>query len=144
VKGHLFAAFLAAVAVACGPPTAGAPEPLVTPSVPAPAAAQASPATPASLAVPAALPNHNLTPGEVFAGVTAAQVCVSGYAKAVRSVSREQYVTVYAEYGVPYPEPAGSYELDHLVSGAPISLVGNCEFGNSQRYAAGMLLGSVG
>jgi hypothetical protein len=34
----------------------------------------------------------------------------------VRNVVREQYVAVYSAYGLPYPEPAGSYELDHLIA----------------------------
>jgi hypothetical protein len=66
-------------------------------------------------------PNRALTPGEVFAGVTAQEVCVSGYAGRVRNVQSAQYVQVYASYGIPYPEPAGSYELDHLV---PLELGG--------------------
>jgi hypothetical protein len=72
------------------------------------------------------LPNQSLTPGETFPGVTAQQVCVSGYAGRARNVLREQYVQVYASYGVPYPEPSGTYELDHLV---PLELGGD----NSNR-----------
>jgi hypothetical protein len=68
------------------------------------------------------LPDRNLTPGEVFAGITASAVCVSGYAGRARKVLREQYVQVYAGYGIPYPEPAGTYELDHLV---PLELGGD-------------------
>ena len=44
----------------------------------------------------------------------------------VRNVLREQYVQVYASYGIPYPEPSGTYELDHLV---PLELGGD----NSNR-----------
>jgi len=76
--------------------------------------------------VPAALPDPRLTPGETFPGLTAAEVCASGYAGSVRNVTREQYVAVYASYHVPYPEPPGSYELDHLV---PLELGGD----NSDR-----------
>jgi hypothetical protein len=72
------------------------------------------------------LPNHGLTPGESFTGVTAQQVCVSGYAGRARNVLREQYLQVYASYGIPYPEPSGTYELDHLV---PLELGGD----NSNR-----------
>ena len=72
------------------------------------------------------LPNHSLTPGETFPGVTAQQVCVSGYAGRARNVLSEQYVQVYASYGIPYPEPSGTYELDHLV---PLELGGD----NSNR-----------
>jgi hypothetical protein len=70
----------------------------------------------------AVLPNPALTPGEVFVDVTAAQVCVSGYASSVRNVIHEQYLAVYASYGIPYPEAPGSYELDHLV---PLELGGD-------------------
>jgi len=90
--------------------------------------ASASPVTSsAGLPVPSgSLPNHSLTPGETCPGVTAQQVCVSGYAGRVRNVLREQYVQVYAAYGIPYPEPSGTYELDHLV---PLELGGD----NSNR-----------
>ena len=71
---------------------------------------------------PGVLPNRNLTPGEVFAGITSADICVSGYASRARNVLREQYVQVYAGYGLPYPEPGGTYELDHLV---PLELGGD-------------------
>jgi len=77
-------------------------------------AASAVPGPP--LAVAGTLPDPHLTPGEAFAGVTAAQVCVSGYAKSVRNVLRDQYVAVYSAYGLTYPQPPGEYELDHLVS----------------------------
>jgi hypothetical protein len=72
------------------------------------------------------LPNLGLTPGEVFPGVTAREICASGYSGRARNVLREQYVQVYTAYGLTYPEPAGSYELDHLV---PLELGGD----NSNR-----------
>jgi hypothetical protein len=71
-------------------------------------------------------PNPRPTPGENFPGITAAEVCVSGYAGSVRGVTRDQYLAVYAGYGIAYPEPAGTYELDHLV---PLELGGD----NSDR-----------
>ena len=74
----------------------------------------------------AVLPDSSLTPGEVFADSTAAQVCVSGYARRVRNVLPEQYLQVYAGYGLTYPQPPGSHELDHLV---PLELGGD----NSNR-----------
>ena len=58
--------------------------------------------------------------------MTALQVCVSGYAGRVRNVLPAQYGEVYASYGVPYPQPSGTYELDHLV---PLELGGD----NSNR-----------
>ena len=96
------------------PPDATAARTIVSPSP-----------APATLAG-AVLPNPALTPGETFAGVTSAQVCVRGYASSVRNVTHEQYLAVYAEYGIPYPEPPGTYELDHLV---PLELGGD----NSDR-----------
>jgi hypothetical protein len=54
--------------------------------------------------------------------VTVAQVCTPGYSSSVRHVDHQQYVDVYAAYGVPYPEPAGTYELDHLI---PLELGGD-------------------
>jgi hypothetical protein len=93
----------------------GSPPASAGPSV-APPPASGSPPQPGTL------PNAGLTPGEVFAGVTAAQVCVSGYAGRARNVLLDQYRQVYAAYGIPYPEPAGTYELDHLV---PLELGGD-------------------
>jgi hypothetical protein len=87
-----------------------------------PAAAIGSPSGP----IPGSLPNLELTPGEAFPGVTAREICASGYSGRARNVIREQYVQVYAAYGLPYPEPAGTYELDHLI---PLELGGD----NSNR-----------
>ena len=112
------------------PPSAAASAPASAPEPASPAASEppsvAATATPAPAPAGPALPNPGLTPGEVFAGVTAAQVCTSGYASSVRNVVHEQYVAVYAEYGVPYPQPPGTYELDHLI---PLELGGD----NSDR-----------
>jgi hypothetical protein len=109
----------------CGAQSTAAEPPRITPA----AVFSPSPAVGPSLS-PApfnpGLPNPRLTPGEVFPGITAVQVCVSGYASSVRNVTRDQYVAVYAAYGLPYPEPSGSYELDHLV---PLELGGD----NSDR-----------
>jgi hypothetical protein len=113
--------------VACGAcdtgqsQSAAAPTPVLT-VAPASLVPSISPIT-----IPAGeLPNSSLTPGETFGGVTADQVCASGYAGRARNVLREQYVQVYASYRLPYPEPAGTYELDHLV---PLELGGD----NSNR-----------
>ena len=102
--------------MACTQPSAAGPPPAVAASTPVPSAAVAG----------AVLPNPGLTPGETFPRVTATPVCVSGYAGSVRNVTHDQYVAVYGEYGIPYPEPAGTYELDHLV---PLELGGD----NSDR-----------
>ena len=68
------------------------------------------------------MPNPRLTPGAIFSGVTTADVCTSGWATRHRDVTAEQYHEIYGEYGVPYPEPAGTYELDHLI---PLELGGD-------------------
>ena len=88
--------------------TATAPE-AATPG-PAPAAA-ANSAAPQD----AYHPDLRITPGAVFANVTAAQVCVSGYSKSVRHVSSATKNQVFALYGITYHAP-GAYEVDHLIS----------------------------
>ncbi len=95
---------------------AGAPPP-ITPA-PRPPALPAIP--------PTARPNPNLTPGDVFAGVGAAQICVKGYSSKVRDVSTEEKDQVYAEYGI-FHHAAGEYEVDHLV---PLELGGSNDIKN--------------
>jgi hypothetical protein len=114
-------------AFACdtGPAATSATSPSPTATL-APASASPVASSTAASVPSGSLPNHSLTPGESFAGVTAQQICVSGYAGRARNVVRDQYVQVYASYGLPYPEPSGSYELDHLV---PLELGGD----NSNR-----------
>lgn len=59
------------------------------------------------------VPDPGLTPGAAF-HVSAATVCVSGYASSVRDVPDSEKEAVYARYGivhVPY-----AHEVDHLVS----------------------------
>jgi len=109
---------LALVLAGCASGAAVTPTPPVAP--PAPVATATAIA--AAVLATAALPNPKLTPGEVFPGVAAAQVCTSGYSGSVRNVLREQYVAVYAEYGLAYPQPPGAYELDHLI---PLELGGD-------------------
>ena len=115
--------------VACNAsPTAdtGSTLPASTPSPPAPPAAIAMPTVaataPVTQRVPAgvAMPNPRLTPGAIFS-VTRAEVCTSGWATRHRDVTSEQYDEVYGEYGIRYPEPSGTYELDHLI---PLELGG--------------------
>jgi hypothetical protein len=79
-------------------------------------------------------PDHECTPGAVFADVTAEQTCVSGYTKTVRSVSVKLKKEVYAEYSIAYPPPFGSYEADHFV---PLALGGNNDIANLFPEAAG-------
>lgn len=60
-------------------------------------------------------PDPTLTPGDVLT-TDSNVVCRSGYAKTVRNVTSTEKRQVYSEYGVKYPEPAGSYEVDHFIS----------------------------
>jgi hypothetical protein len=100
---------------------ASSPTPTATallPGATAPAVAAPSAAAPTVVAgIPAgvAIPNVHRTPGDSFAGVTAGQVCTTGWAGAHRHVTTAQYHEVYAAYGIRYPEPSGTYELDHLI-----------------------------
>jgi len=59
-------------------------------------------------------PDPNLTPGDVFPGVTAQEVCVSGYSKSVRSVSSTEKAAVYQRYGI--SNTPGQHEVDHFIS----------------------------
>ena len=59
-------------------------------------------------------PDPNLTPGDVIAGVTAQQVCTSGYATSVRNVSQDEKKQVYRRYGE--ADLAGKAEVDHFIS----------------------------
>lgn len=80
-----------------------------------------------------ALPDHGCTPGAVFADADTATICVVGYTKGVRSVPLKLRKQIYAVYGVAYPPPTGSYELDHLV---PLELGGNNDAANLFPEAA--------
>jgi hypothetical protein len=118
--------------VACGAPaaTVATSAPATPSSTPTGAPAVTATPKPTATALPVgstvpagvALPNARLTPGATFAGVTAAEVCTSGWATAHRHVTAAQYHEVYGEYGIRYPEPFGAYELDHLI---PLELGGD-------------------
>ena len=60
-------------------------------------------------------PSQSLTPGKALP-VDTKSVCTPGYSKSVRDVSVATKKQVYMEYGVPYPQPQGSYEVDHFIS----------------------------
>jgi hypothetical protein len=79
----------------------------------APDSAQGSVASDSDLRFPF-VPDPAKTPGATLA-VTAADVCVPGYAKRVRNVPSAVKRQAYAEYGVRTHEP-GEYEVDHLIS----------------------------
>ena len=81
-------------------------------------------------------PSRSLTPGTSVPGVSAADVCRPGWSAAHRHVTHDQYIGVYAAYGIAYPELAGAYELDHLI---PIELGGSNDSSNLwPQPAAGM------
>src|SRR5262249_41791887 len=60
-----------------------------------------------------AYPDPQLTPGDVFPGVTAQEVCVAGYAKSVRAVTQDEKNAVYRRYGV--TRQPGDHEVDHFI-----------------------------
>ena len=131
--------------VTATPSLTATPSPALSRPVTAPPAVTSHPATAASPATPApapttsgpkpipspsgtlrwhanvALPDSKLTPGGIFPGVTAAQVCVSGWAEAHRNVPDEVRYRVFAEYGLSYGVH-DSYEVDHLI---PLELGGS-------------------
>ncbi len=84
-------------------------------------------------AVAGPLPDHGCTPGTIFANATPEIICVSGYTKKVRSVSTATKKRMYLAYGVSYPQPTGSYEVDHLI---PLELGGSNETANLFPEAA--------
>jgi len=73
------------------------------------------------------LPDPDCTPGSVFEDTTVEEICVSGYSKTVRKVSQKLKNEIFTLYGIEYPVPFGSYEIDHLV---PLSLGGSNEVAN--------------
>jgi hypothetical protein len=79
------------------------------------------------------LPDAACTPGAVFPDATPAQICVPGYTSKVRSVSTKLKKQIYTAYGIAYPPPTGSYELDHLI---PLALGGSNDAANLFPEAA--------
>jgi len=73
------------------------------------------------------LPDPDCTPGAIFKDATINEICVSGYSKTVRNVSTILKKKVFAQYGIDYPVPFGSYEIDHLI---PLSLGGSNDIAN--------------
>jgi hypothetical protein len=73
------------------------------------------------------LPDPDCTPGAVFTEATKEEICVSGYSKKVRNVSQKLKKKAFEIYGIDYPVPFGSYEIDHLI---PLSLGGNNDISN--------------
>ena len=80
-----------------------------------------------------ALPDSACTPGAVFPDAAPPAICVPGYTKGVRSVSAKLKKQIYTAYGIAYPPPTGTYELDHLV---PLALGGSNDAANLFPEAA--------
>jgi hypothetical protein len=95
------------------------PATVAPPATEPPSTVATAPSTPATPAV--SYPGGWVpvfTPGSVL-DVTAAQVCVPGYARSVRDVPQAEREQVLAEYGLSSGE---GYELDHLI---PLELGGS-------------------
>jgi len=77
------------------------------------------------------LPDSSCTPGLVLTTGTDI-ICVPGYSKKVRDVSKKTKQQVYANYGLSYEERAG-YQVDHLI---PSMLGGSNDISNlwPQKY----------
>ena len=73
------------------------------------------------------LPDPDCTPGAIFPDATKNEICVSGYSSTVRNVSISLKKKVFAQYGIEYPVPFGSYEVDHLI---PLALGGSNDIAN--------------
>jgi len=73
----------------------------------------------------AVLPDAKLTPGDTFPGVSAADVCTSGWAGEHRHVTEAMRDRVYAEYG--RVRGPSCCEVDHLV---PLELGGSNDLKN--------------
>ena len=68
------------------------------------------------------LPDHDCSPGAIFASSTLEEICTTGYSASVRNVSVTLKKKIYAAYGIAYPQPTGSIELDHII---PLELGGS-------------------
>ncbi len=74
-----------------------------------------------------ALQDPKCSPGAVFPDATPDIVCVKGYSKTVRSVSDKIHRQVFAEYNISFPQPHGSYEVDHII---PLAIGGSNDIAN--------------
>ncbi len=73
------------------------------------------------------LPDHGCSPGAIFQDATKEEICVPGYSATVRKVSTSLKKKVFAEYGILYPVPFGSYEVDHVI---PLAIGGSNDIAN--------------
>lgn len=79
------------------------------------------------------LPDHDCSPGAIFPDATLEQICTPGYSSSVRNVSVSLKKKIYGEYGLTYPQPTGSYEVDHII---PLELGGSNDRANLYPEAA--------
>lgn len=73
------------------------------------------------------LPDKDCTPGAIFENATKEEICITGYSATVRNVSVSLKKKVFTQYGIKYPVPFGSYEVDHLI---PLALGGSNDIAN--------------
>lgn len=71
-------------------------------------------------------PDPDLTPGDILTA-DAQKVCAPHYATNARNVATAAKNQVYKEYGLTFPQPRGSYELDHFI---PLELGGSNDVSN--------------
>jgi hypothetical protein len=75
---------------------------------------------------PELYPNFQLTPGEIMeTNITV--ICTVGYTATVRNVPLSVRKNVFQEYGKEYPQPFGTYEVDHFI---PLELGGSNDITN--------------
>ncbi len=79
------------------------------------------------------LPDPDCTPGAIFPDITLEKICTSGYTKTVRDVSTSLKKQAYRSYTIPYPQPFGTFELDHYI---PLTLGGSNDIANLWPFAA--------
>jgi hypothetical protein len=78
-------------------------------------------------------PDAACSPGAIFASTSIEVICTPGYTQTVRNVSTKLKRQVYAQYGIAYPQPAGTFEADHLI---PLELGGSNDIANLFPEAA--------
>ena len=78
------------------------------------------------------LPDHACTPGAAL-DFTVDQICNLASTKSIRNVPVKLKKSVYAEYGLGYPQPTGAFEVDHLI---PLEIAGSNDIANLFPEAA--------
>ncbi len=83
--------------------------------------------------------NPQLTPGDIIKDLPLDLLCMTGYTKTVRDVSKTTKKNVYELYDISYPPPEGEYVIDHLI---PLELGGSNSIKNLWPQRAASLDGS--